>query len=281
MLNDRLSASFILLEPSTPLPLQRRLLLPFGQVKGLYDKETLGYDSTITRALDHLMSIPLPTVQDACESATTLMTAGDAALTANNPAHALALYIQSFKAIHILIHNRTRRVLADTFFHASIPAGMYAGQTGMAVRVILRLRLVARCVAANLALACWGEAAYWGMRSIRIMREAMDTEFEDFLSEFLGGDDVGLIYARTGVAFMKMEKEKGVWEEELQAYKEEAVAGSERLFGLAVRYMKRGDMGAVRRELEAWGVGRETVKLFGDVERGEGSVAAQCGSGED
>jgi len=285
MLNDRLSTAFVLRNPypdasstsSISLAIQRRLLYPFEQVKGLYDLEVTGYAPEVEKELRRRMAIPIPTLVECCEKAVDFMDQGDQALASNDPKKALDLYNHSFHAIHILIHGRTRRVLADTFFHEGIESGRFAGQTGMTVRVVLRLKLVSRYVLANLKLAEWGDAAFWGMRSIRIMRESMDNEFEDFLSEFIGGEDVAMIYARTGVAFWRMEKDAETWEGEMKTYAGEET-GSERLWGVAGRYLKNRDKSGIRKELVGFGV---PEGLFADEEKEAASTTGQDGSGEE
>jgi len=272
MLNDRLSTTFMLRNPDGTSPsqelslsLQRRLLLPFEQVKGLYHLDIIGYAAEVEKDLKRRMAKPLPTLVDCCEKAQGFMEAGDAAIISNNLQEALELYRQAFHSIHILIHGRTRRVLADVFFHEAIETGRFAGQTGMTVRLVMRLKLVSRYVLAYLKLEQWAEAAFWGMRSIRIMRESMDTEFEDFLSEFVGGEDVAMIYVRTGIAFTKMEEDPhGPWELDLKAYDGEHVAGSESIFGIAKKYLKKRDRSSVRKELEGFGVGKFRIEYFGD-----------------
>ena len=298
MLNQRLSTMFILRDPDhsqdneksdeenleISLALQRRLLLPFGQVKGLHQMAISGYSPSVRAELQRLMAIPVPTLQQCCEDATELMAQGDAALASNSPAEALHLFKKAFHAIHILIHGRTRRVLGDVFYHEGIEHGRYAGQTGMTVRVVLRLKLVSRSVATYLKLEQWGEAAYWGMRSIRIMREAMDTEFEDFLSEFLSSADVGLIYVRTAIAFMKMESAKEQWEDELMAYALEPYVNSDNLWALAVRYLRTQAKDGVRKEMKEFGVPQENINLFSDVEKSnddDQSMLGHHGSEED
>ncbi|KAF2029490.1 hypothetical protein EK21DRAFT_67513 [Setomelanomma holmii] len=268
MLNDRLSTAFVLGDPdatpgdTTPagsklsIALQKRLLLPFEAVKGLYHTEISNYAPDVAQELKRRMAIPIPSLQHCCESAHNLMVQGNVLLP-SNPQESLESYIKAFRAIHILIHNRTRRVLADVFFHEGIESGRFAGQTGMTVRVVLRLKLVARVILAYLKLGKWDDAAFWGMRSIRIMRESMDTDFEDFLSEFIGGEDVALIYVRTGVAFWSMESE-------MKQYDGEELASSEKLFQTAVRYLKDGRKGEVRRELEGFGVPRSVLVCFKD-----------------
>ena len=62
MLNDRLSTALVLRDPDladvddgdekdVPLSVQRRILLPFGQVKGLHSTEIEGFDKTVEREL--------------------------------------------------------------------------------------------------------------------------------------------------------------------------------------------------------------------------------------
>lgn len=271
MLNDRLSTTFELRNPSTPVGVQKRLLLPFTQIKGLYQMEVRGYADGIKRALEAGMAVPIRGLAECCDAAVCEMERGDAEMQEGRAQEALDAYIAAFRAIHILIHNRTRRVLADVFFHASITTGRFAGQTGMTVRVVLRLKLVARVVLAHLRLGSPDEAAFWGMRSIRIMRESMDVEFEDFLAEFVGGEDVGLIYVRTGVAVWMLEGQGAGYEGE----------GSEKIWGLARKFLRGRRKDGVRRELEGFGCPVEVVGLFADEGDDGGSLVARDGSGED
>jgi hypothetical protein len=267
MLNDRLSTAFILLSPDskpTSISIQRRLLLPFEQIKGLYSMEVSGYSPEVQAELERRMAVPIPSLIECCESAATLMEQGDGAIASSSPQEALDLYIKAFHAIHILIHGRTRRVLADVFFHEGMETGRFAGQTGMTVRVVLRLKLVSRCVLAHLQLAAWDEAAFWGMRTIRIMRDSMEVEFEDFLSEFIGGEDVGMIYVRTGVALWKME----VLGQKIVGYEGEK---SERIWKLARQYMKGRRKDDTRRELRIFGCPEDIVGWFADVKESEES----------
>jgi hypothetical protein len=137
----------------------------------------------------------------------------------------------------------------------------------MTVRVLLRLKLVSRTVAAYNALSQYGEAAFWGLRSINIISESLDTGFEDFLNEFQGKEDVGFIYLRTGIAFYRMERAKEEWFGELIAYADESAAKSEALWPIAARFLKERE-GDVRKELRDYGVGEDVEDLF----RGAGSA---------
>ncbi|KAF2822514.1 hypothetical protein CC86DRAFT_373009 [Ophiobolus disseminans] len=283
MLNERLTTACVLRDPAAHPEIQRRLLYPFEQVKGLYHMDIAGYNTTVTKELRRRMAIPIPTVTECCEQAEVFMEHGDQALALNNTQEALDLFGQSFKAIHILIHNRTRRVLADMFFRTEIESGRYANQSGMTVRIILRLKLVSRYILAYLKLGQWGEAAFWGMRSIRIMRESMDTEYEDFLGELVGGEDVAMIYVRTGLAFWNMRQDVMNWHMEINAHLEDELADTKSLWDLSKKYLKGRSKGGVRKELEGLGVPGELVSMFGDedVKAEASSTIGQDGSGEE
>jgi hypothetical protein len=296
MLNERLSTALVLRDPDLdevdegdekdiPLSIQRKILLPFGEVKGLHSTEVEGFDKSIERELRAAIAEPPPTLRDSCELSTKLLQEGDAHLARGQAGASAALdsYRAAFHAIHILIDGRTRRVLADAFFHAKITSGTYAGHTGMTVRVILRLKLVSHMVSAYLVQAAWAEAAHCGMRSVRIMGDAMDTEFEDFLAELVGGDDVGLVYVRAGIALYKMKADVETWHEELKAFEGEEMADVQRLFEVSQKHFKRGKTN-VRRELELYGLPRPFVVMFQDpepVQSDHGSIAVNAGSAFD
>lgn len=294
MLNDRLTTAFVLRDPDMddvdegeekdiPLALQRKLLLPFGQIKGLYSAAVEGFSKTVERELRAAMAVPAPTLQSSCESATKLLHEGDAHLArgAEGADDALQSYKAAFHAIHILIQGRTRRVLADTFFHAHITNGVYAGQTGMLVRVILRLKLVSRMLAVFLTQQKWDEAAFWGMRSARIMSDSMDTQFEHLLADLVGDDDVGLIYVRAGIALHKMYADVETWHEELKDYEGEDMADVRTLFTTSLKHLKRGTERA-RRELDKYAIPRPFAVLFSDSEGSEaGSTTVNVDTNED
>ncbi|CAI9625262.1 unnamed protein product [Alternaria burnsii] len=312
MLNERLSTTFVLRNPyaeyndeeegtaeaqeeqeglGIPISLQRKLLLPFEHVKGLHGTSIHGYSPAVREELARLQAKPVPTLRESVESATDFMLAGDAALAspsnadtnskddpdaeaANREAalQALELYRKAFHAIHILIHGRTRRVLADDFFHDSITSGRYAGQTGITIRVVLRLKLVSRTVAAYNKLGQWGEAAFWGFRTVQILQESFNTDFEHFLTDFIEGSDSGLVYVRAGIAFWHMEKDKEAWLGELISYADEPVAESGRLWAAARRFVKPAARADVRKELQDHGVPQTMINLFSDVATREEAV---------
>lgn len=282
MLNDRLSTTFVLRVPyadepakTVNLALQRKLLLPFEHVKGLHHMDVDGYAPEVKAELERRMAIPIPTLAECVDSATDLMLKGDQALRDSDCTEALGLYRKAFRTIHILVHGRTRRVLGDVFFQQGITTGRYSGQSGITVRIVLRLKLVARYCLAYAKSEEWGEVAHWGMRSICIMRESMDAQFEDFISEFVGGEDVAMIYVRTGLAFWKMETEyeensgtghASKWRAELASFERDDFARSNKLWGVAHKYTKSRDSSSIRKELESFGVPKGVIRTFGDGE---------------
>ncbi|KAF2679956.1 hypothetical protein K458DRAFT_490342 [Lentithecium fluviatile CBS 122367] len=255
-LNSQLAASFALRDPyysADPKPvalaLQRKMLLPFGVVRGLYRVEFEGpWNDGVKAELELKMKEENPTVQKCCEDAIGLMEQGDtllAASPARNAEAALELFKKAFYAIHIIIDGRARRVMADGFFYDYILTGRFSGQAAATIRIILRIRLVARTVLAYLHMQESLEAAFWGMRTVRIMRQALDAEFEDFLGDFVGSGDTGLIYARTAIAISLLERSGPAnWKENIDC-KDVAEADSELLWELAAKNLK-----SVRREAE-------------------------------
>ncbi|EUC36085.1 hypothetical protein COCCADRAFT_71545, partial [Bipolaris zeicola 26-R-13] len=291
-LNERLNTTFMLRNPAkadeaseedreeqgqeqeqdelgVPLAVQRKLLLPFEHVKGLHGSLFIGFSNTVQSELARLQARPIPSLEQSLESATDYLAAGDAALaksTEPTALEAIELYKKAFHAIHILIHGRTRRVMADVFFQEAVSHGRYAGQTGITVRIVLRLKLVSRFLAAYNQLSRWDDSAFWGMRSVTILEESLNPDFEMFLAEVLGGSDVGMIYLRTGIAFWNMENKREDWMGELISYADDELAGSRRLWDAAVRFLRHANKEEARSELLAYGVPRETVALFADVQ---------------
>ncbi|KAF1954942.1 hypothetical protein CC80DRAFT_416109 [Byssothecium circinans] len=267
--------------------LQQKMLQPFEKVKALRGTHFSGFSPEVEASVLKGMQTPHPTVQECVETCTSLIAQGDAVLAAKTPAAAhaaLEIYNRAFHAIHIIINGRIRRVLAEAFFHTAIPAGRFASQSGTTVRTLLRIRLVSRHVLAYLRLREYGDAAFWGMRSIRIMREAMTTEFEDFLAEFVGMSDVGPLCCRTAMAVWCMEADRERWGRELRGH-EDAEEGSESvLWNLAGRYMKGASREEERKMVaaEAREFGVEVPEgAFGDGVESEVDSLGYLNSGED
>jgi hypothetical protein len=203
--------------PQQPLPLhlQRRLLLPFGCVKGLSDFQIHGpCDEAVKQELIRQMAIPNPTAQECLEACAVLIEKGDFILlaAATDKTHAqaaLETYFQAFSAIHIRIANRARHDQAELYFSDAgrITSGPFAGKLPFMVRIALRISLVARVVRAYLLLQQWEEAAFWGMRSVRLLRGQPEWFRAAKANEYgeMREPEV-MIMLRTGIAARKMEE---------------------------------------------------------------------------
>ncbi|KAJ4299524.1 NADH dehydrogenase [ubiquinone] 1 alpha subcomplex assembly factor 3 [Kalmusia sp. IMI 367209] len=254
-LNPQICLSFILRDPYYPadpkpisLAMQRKLLLPFGDVKGLYETKFEEYDEGIAAELRQRMAVPYPTIQECCEQSATMMEEGDHLFAEKHFQDALDTYVKSFDAIHIKVSGRSRRVLADHFFADDITEGRFAGQAGMTVRVILRIRLVARVVRTYLHLGRPEEAAFWGIRSIKIMREDRGTAMENFFTEFMQTTDVAQIFIWTATALTQL-RQGYEWVEERKEYEGDEVANCDHMWRRAGRYLAKLKFDGERRSM--------------------------------
>lgn len=149
--------------------------------------------------------------------------AGNVLLRNGDAAGALVAYEAGFRALHILVVGRQRDVFGDAFFDTPLPPSSRfaqvnpggfggSGNAGMA-RMVLRVTLVANTVQALLTLRRWDDAHYWGMRSIRLMREALgDGEFDGLDADaprplMPAASLWGKVYYRTGLAARELGKE--------------------------------------------------------------------------
>ena len=188
-----------------PKALQQRLLEPFGMVKGLDEVCVRGdHYLSVEKAMRDAMAVPYVSPERSLEEATRLKDEGNAALQKNDPRQAVRLYIESFRAIHIVCQGRRRSIWADTYFHREMTEGAFKGQHGQLVRMILRVRLVANIVQAYLKLKDFEEARFWGMRTINLVRESiLGTEPDP---DFPASKEMGKIYYRTGMACKELNK---------------------------------------------------------------------------
>ncbi|PVI02158.1 hypothetical protein DM02DRAFT_523383 [Periconia macrospinosa] len=282
-------------EEHVPLDLQRRLLTPFDKIKGLYSTSFSNFDQSLTNSLLADMAKPHPPVHECLEQCQELLEKGDQLLsitprTTAAAQSALESYIAAFHAIHILVDGRSRRVLAEAYFHENITVGRFAGQMGPAIRIVLRIRLVSRFVLCYLRLGELGDAAFWGMRSVRIMVEELANEFDDFMAEFVGSTDIGLINARTAMAFALLERsaqddgetasgdishdeQRGKWKAELACYEGEELATSKTLWELAGKYLRGLGQEETRKTVT------DEAKEFG-VEIPEGTMERKKGGSD-
>jgi hypothetical protein len=110
------------------------------------------------------------------------------------------------------------------------------------------------------------------------MRQALDTEFEEFLGDFVGSGDTGLIYARTAIAVSLLERAGPPdWKENIEC--READVDSAELWTLARRSLggvtRQADRKKVIDEAKAFGVSVKP-EVFGEGNGntgGGGSVA--------
>ncbi|TKA77966.1 hypothetical protein B0A55_05806 [Friedmanniomyces simplex] len=224
-LNEQLRLVLKLHDPYTPeyeekrvlKSLQRKLILPFGVLRGLRSQTLTGdpkpYPSIETE-LKELQAKPDASPEHCLREATRLKTEGNAELKQDNFHAALKLYDQAFTAIHIVNKGHIRHIHADRFFTRELREPPYTGKNGQSERLILRVQLVANtCLAFN-SLEDYGNARFWGLRTITMVRESMGMDVNMDISpeeeavrgfpaasEFvLSLSEMGKIYFRTAVA---------------------------------------------------------------------------------
>lgn len=188
-------------ERGLPKALQRKLLEPFGMTKSLLSVSISGPQvdrDGIWKKVKAEMEIPYATPEACLEESSRLKDLGNEALK-NDPAKAIEIYFQAFKALHIICAGRRRSIWGDPWFATQLTSGPFKDHHGQVVRLVLRVKLVANVIKAYLDLGEWNEAHFWGMRTILLMREAINEEDEP-MDGFPAKDQMGKIYFRTGVA---------------------------------------------------------------------------------
>lgn len=215
-----------------PFALQKKLLLPFGKVKKLREINVHGsYSEKLYNAMRDEMNIPQDSAEKCLEDATKLKEAGNEMLRKGHPEKAVNLYIDSFRAIHIVCIGQYRGIWGDAWFDRMLHGGTFDGQHGQIVRLTLRVRLVANIVKAYLDMHNYVDAEYWGNRTIGLIRLASGTGEDEPLLNFPAAPELGKIYYRTGVANKMLGK----------------MYEARKLFRVAYEYLPRNEQ--VRREL--------------------------------
>ncbi|KAM0716613.1 hypothetical protein Q7P37_008058 [Cladosporium fusiforme] len=191
--------------------LQRRLLLPWSNVRNLGEMALSGTptpDAKIAAELKTLQATKTPSPEHCLRESTRLKREGNAELQAGRYSAALALYKQSWEAIHITIHGRARHVHGDAFFAVRLREAPYEGKLGHAERLVLRVQLVANTCLALLKMEDYDECIYWGMRTINTLRDGMGLEpdmdvgpAEEAVPGFPAASEMGKVYWRTALAW--------------------------------------------------------------------------------
>ncbi|GAP82672.1 putative tetratricopeptide-like helical protein [Rosellinia necatrix] len=220
-LNQWLSLKLFLRDPHAPdwdekhvrREVQRRLLLPFGDVKGLRDFSVAGDprpQPRIAAELRALQAQPPPPPERCLAECARLKDEGNELLRKGEARAALAVYNRAWEAIHIVVKGRQRHVHGEPFFARELVGEPFAGKNGQLERMNLRLQLVANTCLAYLRLADWPELQFWGMRTIRLMRQATGANDapippeDEALLGFPSAAQVGKIYFRTARAFEEL-----------------------------------------------------------------------------
>ncbi|RMY63100.1 hypothetical protein D0863_10739 [Hortaea werneckii] len=195
--------------------LQRRLLLPFAQVKNLRSMVVTGDpkpDASVEAELRELQKEPHKRPEQCLREAIQFKAEGNAQLTAGHPREALEIYHQAWLAMHVVIKGRRRHIHADHFFAREMREEPFTGKNGQSERLILRVQLVANTCLAYIKLEQWEDCAFWGMRSIGMIREAMGADDrydippeDEAVLGFPAANQMGKIYYRTALAKKAME----------------------------------------------------------------------------
>lgn len=195
--------------------LQKKLLLPFGEVKDLHETVVNGALkplSSVEQEMRRLQAIPQKSPEHCLREATKYKFEGNAALKAGDYPAALELYGEAWLAMHIVIKGRERHIHGDGFFRKELREEPYVGKNGDRERLLLRVQLVANTCAVYLKMGEWEECYHWGMRSVMMVRQGFGVDGREDVSPedeairgFDGAHSMGKIYFRTAVAC----KEKG------------------------------------------------------------------------
>ncbi|KAI1189242.1 hypothetical protein F5B17DRAFT_392028 [Nemania serpens] len=220
-LNQWLSLKLVLRDPYSPAwdekhvrrEAQRKLLLPFGDVKGLRYFSITGDPKPqpkIAAELRALQALEPPSPEECLVEGIRLKNEGNDLLQKGDAHAALSAYHRAWEAIHIIVKGRQRHVHAEAFFARDLVDGPLAGKNGQLERMNLRLQLVANTCLAYLKLGDWHELQFWGMRTIGLMRQATGAgeshipPEDEALLGFPSAPQVGKIYYRTARAYEEL-----------------------------------------------------------------------------
>ncbi|KAI9717581.1 MAG: hypothetical protein M1828_007142 [Chrysothrix sp. TS-e1954] len=205
-MNTHFSLTLTLANPyskdvSLPISTQRRLLLPFGDVKGLHTVNVEGLrSSTVVQQMKDAMAVPHESAESLLGRAAELKKKGDALMKAKQYKEAIASYSSAFEPMHIVVTGRRRLIFADGYFEKFLESGPYKGQHGTTIRFTLRIALVSCVIDAYLQLGNFEEARFWGQRSINIMRENFQEGSDRPHAQFPAPTSWGNLWFRTALA---------------------------------------------------------------------------------
>lgn len=220
-LNQWLALRLVLRDPYAPdwdekhvrREVQRRLLLPFGDVKGLREFVVSGDPKPqpkIAAEVRARQAVAPPPPEDCLAEGLRCKNEGNELLRKGDARAALDAYGRAWEAIHIVVKGRQRHVHAEAFFARELVREPFAGKNGQIERMALRLQLVANTCLAYLNLGDWAELQFWGMRTIRLMRQATGANDapippeDEALLGFPSATQVGKIYYRTARAYEEL-----------------------------------------------------------------------------
>jgi hypothetical protein len=190
-----------------PVALQKRLLEPFGKVKKLRQVEVLGpHSAAVEQSMRDLMEVPDDSPEVCLERGNKLKDMGNVALKVGNPAEALKLYIEAFRAIHIVCVGQYRAIWGDAWFNRLLTHEPFKNQYGHFIRVKLRTRLVANIIKAYLDMENYEEAWFWGDRTINLVRITSGMRDDQHFVTFPAALELGKIFYRTGLALKHMNR---------------------------------------------------------------------------
>ncbi|KAH9894507.1 hypothetical protein F4778DRAFT_277906 [Xylariomycetidae sp. FL2044] len=224
LLNSFLTLKLELRDPYTPewdekrMPkwLQRRLLLPFGMVKGLRHIEVTGDPKPMPSVESEMRAeqkIPHKSPEQCLADTTHWKEEGNKQLQAGDYTAALDTYRKAWEAMHIVVKGQQRHIHAEAYFARTLEAAPFEGKNGQAERLSLRVQLVANTCLAYTKLEDWENVRFWGMRTIGAIRQAVGMIDDDndvppeqeAVTGFPAAIQMGKIYYRTALAYKNLD----------------------------------------------------------------------------
>ncbi|KAI2626219.1 hypothetical protein GGS21DRAFT_278777 [Xylaria nigripes] len=221
-LNQWLSLQLFLRDPYAPdwdekrvrREIQRKLFLPFGNIKGLKLFSVTGDpipNQTIVSEMRALQAIEPASPEECLSESIRLKNEANELLQKGENHAALQMYKRAWEAIHIVIKGQERHIHAEGYFARILVDAPFTGKNGQIERMSLRLQLVANTCLAYLKLRDWDQLHFWGMRTIRLMRQASGANDhpvapeDEALLGFPNATQIGKIYFRTAMACKALE----------------------------------------------------------------------------